>query len=203
MLISLFTLSQTSPGFYMSAVQVFWKHSGKKRNSSWRAISPFLQCFLPIRRNFCHFHQVLNCRLLPLSVWKSLRFVVWERVNAFSHNDEFWCSWGKSLSTLSQTSPGFSGSALQVFWKHWVKEKLLYEQFPLFSHIVFYPFWELTAIFSSTGHRPASLCHGPLSVVRPSVNFFFKHLLRWNYLSDFDEISQKCFHHGPLQNFLK
>ena len=44
-------------------------------------------------------------------------------------------------------------------------------------------------IFSSIGHRPASLCHGPLSVVRlsirpsihpsihPCVNFFFKHLL--------------------------
>ena len=27
----------------------------------------------------------------------------------------------------------------------------------------------LVSIFSSTGHRPASLCHGPLSVVRPSV----------------------------------
>ena len=25
------------------------------------------------------------------------------------------------------------------------------------------------SIFSSTGHRPASLCHGPLSVVCPSV----------------------------------
>ena len=36
-------------------------------------------------------------------------------------------------------------------------------------------------ILSSTGRRPASLCHGPLSVVRqcvrPCVNFFFKHLL--------------------------
>ena len=38
---------------------------------------------------------------------------------------------------------------------------------------------------SYTGRRPASLCHGPLSVVRPCVrssvrpcvNFFFKHLL--------------------------
>ena len=29
-----FTLSQTSPGFYMSAVQVFRKHCGKKRNCS-------------------------------------------------------------------------------------------------------------------------------------------------------------------------
>ena len=33
-------------------------------------------------------------------------------------------------------------------------------------------------IFSSTGGRPASLCHGPLSVC---VNFFFKRLLLWNY----------------------
>ena len=69
----------------------------------------------------------------------------------------------------------------------------------------------LLQIFSSTGRRPASLCHGPVSVVcpsvrasvRPCVNFFFKHLLRWNYLSDFDEISQICSHYGPLQNFLK
>ena len=39
--------------------------------------------------------------------------------------------------------------------------------------------------------------------VRPCVNFFFKHLLLKNYLSDFDEISQKYSWHGPLQNFLK
>ena len=28
------TLSQTSPGFYVSAVQAFWKHCGKRRNCS-------------------------------------------------------------------------------------------------------------------------------------------------------------------------
>ena len=28
------TLSQTSPGFYVSAVKVFWKHCGKRRNCS-------------------------------------------------------------------------------------------------------------------------------------------------------------------------
>ena len=50
---------------------------------------------------------------------------------------------------------------------------------------------------------------GPLAVgqrtyvmARPSVNFYFRHLL-WNYLSDFDEISQKYSCHGPLQNLLK
>ena len=40
----------------------------------------FPQCFLPIRRNFCHFHQIWNCRLQTFSVWKRLKFVVWERV---------------------------------------------------------------------------------------------------------------------------
>ena len=40
----------------------------------------FPQSFLPVWRTFCHFHQIQNCRLLTLSVWKSLEFVVWERV---------------------------------------------------------------------------------------------------------------------------
>ena len=82
-------------------------------------------------------------------------------------------------------------------WKHCGKERKCW--LPAFS-----PFH---TIFSSTGHRPASLCHDLLSVLRPCVrscvNFFFKHLLLWNYWSDFDEISQKCSCHGPLQNFVK
>ena len=36
--------------------------------------------FLPVWRTFCHFHQTSNCRLQPLLIWKSLKFVVWERV---------------------------------------------------------------------------------------------------------------------------
>ena len=39
------TLSQTSLGFYVSAVQAFWKHCGKRRNYSQRAISPFPTVF--------------------------------------------------------------------------------------------------------------------------------------------------------------
>ena len=42
------------------------------------SISP--QCFLPVSKTFCHFHQIWNCRLWTLYVWKSLKFVVWERV---------------------------------------------------------------------------------------------------------------------------
>ena len=37
----------------------------------------FPQCFLPIWRTFCNFHQIQNCHLQTLSVWKSLKFDVW------------------------------------------------------------------------------------------------------------------------------
>ena len=52
------TRYQTSPGFYVSAVYVFWKHSEKRRNCSKWAISPFptgfstrLESFLPFSSN--------------------------------------------------------------------------------------------------------------------------------------------------------
>ena len=46
------TLSKTSPGFYVSAVQVFLKHCGKRRNCSLRAISPFPTVFSILSENF-------------------------------------------------------------------------------------------------------------------------------------------------------
>ena len=35
---------------------------------------------LPVWRTFCHFYQIKNCCLQTLWVWKSLKFVVWEKV---------------------------------------------------------------------------------------------------------------------------
>ena len=37
--------------------------------------------FLPFWRPLCLFHYIKDCRLQTLSVWMSLKFVVWERVN--------------------------------------------------------------------------------------------------------------------------
>ena len=37
----------------------------------------FPQCFLLFWKTFFHFRQIWNCRLQTLSVWKSLKFVVW------------------------------------------------------------------------------------------------------------------------------
>ena len=56
------TLSQTSPGFYVSAVKVFWKHCGKRRNCSSRAISPFPTVFSTCLENFLPFS--LHLKLL-------------------------------------------------------------------------------------------------------------------------------------------
>ena len=51
------------------------------------------------------------------------------------------------LLTLFQASPAFYVSAEQVLKTHWEKEKLLGKSNFSFSHSVFYPFGELSAIF--------------------------------------------------------
>ena len=58
--IILLTLSQTSPGFYVSAVNVFWKHCGKRRNCLLQAISPFPTVFSTHLENFLPFSSVLK-----------------------------------------------------------------------------------------------------------------------------------------------
>ena len=62
-------LSQTSPGFYVSTLQVFQKYCGKRRSCSYRAISPFTQYFSTHFDNFLPFPSTLKleeskiCRL--------------------------------------------------------------------------------------------------------------------------------------------
>ena len=136
------TLSQTSPGFYVSAVQVCWKTLwGKEKLLVTSNFSFPPQCFLPVWWAFFHFHLLWNCRLLALSVWKSLKFVVWEKVNAVSniisviplpHNDDFWCTGGKSL--------------LKTLWE---KKKMLIISIFFFSHNISI-LWKTTLTFRVT-----------------------------------------------------
>ena len=79
------TLPQTSPGFYLFAVQVFRKHCGKRRNCSSRAISPFATVFSTRIKNFLPFSS--NLKLSSANSF-TLKFVLWERVN----NEIFNCS---------------------------------------------------------------------------------------------------------------
>ena len=65
----------------------------------------FSQCFLPLSKTFCHFHQNSNCRLQTLSVWKSLKFVVWERVKTVSLPQKMLCFVTGSIS-LKESDKG-------------------------------------------------------------------------------------------------
>ena len=49
----------------------------------------FPQLLLTFWIIFSHVYQIPNCCLQTLSVWKSLKFVVWERVNSLPHNPDF------------------------------------------------------------------------------------------------------------------
>ena len=75
------TLSQTNPVFTCLKYKPFENTEGKGEITGNKQFLLFPQCFLPVRRIFCYFHRIWNCRLQTLSVWKSLKFVVWERVN--------------------------------------------------------------------------------------------------------------------------
>ena len=64
--------------FYASAVQNFSKRCVNRTNCSQRTFLLF-----PVLRTFCRFFikfKIVVCNFFFLSVWNSLKFVVWERV---------------------------------------------------------------------------------------------------------------------------
>ena len=60
------------------------------------------QCFLHIWKTFSYFHQIQNCCLQSLSFWKSLKFVLWVRVNPFPSNPIFHEPEKRSCSSLAK-----------------------------------------------------------------------------------------------------
>ena len=75
------TLSQTGPCFY----EAFRKHSGKSRNCPKGTISSFPHSIYTLLENFLQFYQIWNCRLQTLTIWKSLKFLIWKRINFYRH----------------------------------------------------------------------------------------------------------------------
>ena len=53
---------------------------GKGEIARYEQFLLFPQCFLPVWITFCHFRQISNRRLQTLSIRKSKKSVVWERV---------------------------------------------------------------------------------------------------------------------------
>ena len=86
------TLSQTSPVFYVSAVQLFWKHCGKRRICSEWAISPFPTVFSTRSDNFFPFSSNLELSSANCFSLEGYKFVVWERVN-----NKYYMTWKKKL----------------------------------------------------------------------------------------------------------
>ena len=58
------------------------------------------QCFLPIWRIICHFYQTWNHHLQIRSVWKSLKFVILERVRT----NDFTCNLGVIITNVQYFS---------------------------------------------------------------------------------------------------
>ena len=80
------TLSQTSLGFYVSAVQVFRKQCGKSRNCSYRAISPFPSVFYrfgELSAIFIKF-EIVVCKLFEIGRVQNLSFGKALSVSSFS-----------------------------------------------------------------------------------------------------------------------
>ena len=71
---------QTSPGFLRVSSTSLLKTVGKGEIALTEQFLFFSQCFLPVWRIFSSFHLILDCHLQTVSVWKSLKFVVLERV---------------------------------------------------------------------------------------------------------------------------
>ena len=74
------TLSQTSPGFYMSVVGVL-KTLWEKEKLLIGSNFSFSHSVFYLFGELCHFQHVQNCHLQTLSVWNSLKFGVWKRIN--------------------------------------------------------------------------------------------------------------------------
>ena len=107
------TLSQTSPGFY-----VFWKHYGKRRNCSLRAISPFFHtAFYPFGELLVIFVK------LKIVVCKLRQF---GRVQNLSSGKNL----QMTISNLTQLEESYP-------YRLWEKEKLLVTSNFSFSYCVF------------------------------------------------------------------
>ena len=58
------------------------KTLGKGETAHFKQFLLFRHCFLYFWRTFSHFYQTSNCHLQTLTVWKSLKFVIWERLKS-------------------------------------------------------------------------------------------------------------------------
>ena len=83
----------------------------------------FPQCFLPVWITFFHFRQIWNCRLETLSVWKSIKFVVWEWLKVKTAIKIHLHYKYHTILTLYHTITTFNDPEERAFWKHYGKRR--------------------------------------------------------------------------------
>ena len=81
--------SMFSKGFLIRVTE-FKNTVGKGEIAHNEQLLLFPQCFQPVWKTFRYFHQTQNCSLQTLPAWKSLKFVIWERVKAFTNKEWNW-----------------------------------------------------------------------------------------------------------------
>ena len=86
----------------------------------------FPLCFLSLCGTFCHFHQIRNCLLQTLSVWKSLKCVVWERHKRVDNNVWKFTIAGGLFCLIFFSFP------IRMFWV------IFKSHFPIFDWMVLY-----------------------------------------------------------------
>ena len=85
---SVLTLSQTSLVFTCLQYKSFQNTVSKGEIARNEQFLLFPPSFLPIWGAFCRIYPSWNSHLQTLSVWKSLKLVVWERVKAFTDDSQ-------------------------------------------------------------------------------------------------------------------
>ena len=90
-LLTILILSQTALFLHVCTVRHLKILCGKEKLLVTSKYLFFPEYFLPFPRDIYHFCQILNCCLQTLSVWKHLKFVVWERVKSLRSKETF-CS---------------------------------------------------------------------------------------------------------------
>ena len=74
------TLSQTSPGFYVSHYKSLENTVGKGEIALYEQFLLFQQCFLPFVKTFLPLSSNLKLSSVNSFSFEGLKFVVWERV---------------------------------------------------------------------------------------------------------------------------
>ena len=154
----------------------FWKRSPKEPKEHFYEIISKSDQWFQKRRILKNFSEIQTVQKAPPPPPPPPAAMFFRRIRISQTLFEKGHPRNNLVKLFQNLTSGFRG---EDFWRISLKSTHSEKSLPPMAAILFDGSWPVV--------RRA--CVYPC--VRPSVNFFFKHLL-WNHLSDFDEISQKC-----------